>query len=121
VDLGPNCSRDALARSDAAVMGVENDLIDSDMGIGCSYDARMDFAPQRIAESTEDCSGLVIVELDVPEAVLDTAGFDAAAWRTDVSCWTLVIKANSCEARLPFGEQDVKRARIEADKQRSTR
>ena len=104
MDLGPKCSRGSPARSDAVVVVVESDLNGLDMAIECSCDARMGSAPKRIAESTEGCSGSVTAELDVPEAVLDTAGSDAAAWRTEVSCWTPVNKANSCEAHLPFGE-----------------
>jgi len=88
----------------AVVVAAESDWNDSGMAIGCSCGACTDSVPRKIADSTEDCSGWVTAELDVPEPVLGTAGSNAAAWRTDVSCWTPVNNANSFEARLPFGE-----------------
>lgn len=103
-DWDLKCSRDSLARSDDVVAAAGSGWNDSGMAIGCSRGAYMDSVPRKIAGSKEDCSGWVTAELDVPEPVLGTADLDAAAWRTDVSCWTPVNNANSFEARLPFGE-----------------
>ena len=63
----------------------------------------------------------MVAELGAAVPDLGTADLDAAAWRTNVSCWTFVNYAKRCEADLPFGKQDVKGARVEADERRSAR
>ncbi len=103
VDWDLKCSMDSLARFDA-VAAAESGSNGSDTAIECSCAVYMDSVPQTTADLTEGCSGSVTVGFDAPEPVLDTADSNAAAWRTDVSCWAPLNNAKSCKQHLPFGE-----------------
>lgn len=84
------CNTGSLARAVvaavAAAVAAENGSACSDMATGCWDGVNTRFERQIVVDLVGDAADLVIVELDAPAAVLDRAGLDAAAWRTDVSC-----------------------------------
>lgn len=87
-----------------AVVAAENGLGCSSKVIECSVNVCTGFERRRTAGCSADCSGWAIVELGAPVPDLGTAGSDAAAWRMNVSCWSVWINAESCEVDLPFGK-----------------
>lgn len=67
------------------------------------------FADTRSALQSPESSNvsywcLVTVEVDATVPVLGKAGSNDAAWRIDVSCWTLANNTMNCKAQLPFGK-----------------